>query len=144
MKISRTFIIGALLATASFAQEGTRVFISRCINCHDPNGDSHAPTPETLSAMPWQTILASLEPGGKMEAMAEGISEVDKIAVSRYLGKAGPVVQAEMTGDCAADVRPQATFAAWNGWSPGLLNRRFQTVEDAGLLATKAGWVPVS
>jgi polyvinyl alcohol dehydrogenase (cytochrome) len=85
--------------------------------------------------MPWQTILAALEPGGKMEAMAQGVSDADKLAVARYLGKAGPVVQAEMAGECAPGARPQPTRAAWNGWSPDLLNTRFQTAEAAGLTA---------
>ena len=133
MKVTKVFVVGTLFAVACLAQEGTRVFISRCISCHDPNGDSHAPTPETLGAMPWQQILKALEPGGKMEAMAEGISEADKIAVARYLGTAGPVVQAEMSGECAAGARPEETEASWNGWSPDLLNTRFQPA--AGLTA---------
>ena len=42
-------------------QEGTRVFISRCIPCHDANSESHAPLPEALDAIsPLAGILKAL------------------------------------------------------------------------------------
>src|ERR1700719_4551366 len=101
--------LGLLLAFAGFAQEGTRVFIARCIQCHDPNSEVHAPTPEALSVIPWQNIVKSLE-SGAMKAVGAQIPPPDRIAVARYLGKvevnsAPPVA---MTGQCPPNEKPKA------------------------------------
>jgi hypothetical protein len=63
MRITRSVAIGVLLATGCSGQEGTAVFISRCIQCHDANSESHAPLPEALATLPWQDIVKALETG---------------------------------------------------------------------------------
>ena len=123
--------MGFVLAAFCAAQEGTRVFISSCIQCHDPNSESHAPLPEALNNLPWQAILKALETGS-MKAMGAPLSAADKIAVARYLGKAGPAVLPEMKGFCAPDAKPKAG-ASWNGWGVDDKNSRFQPAKAAGL-----------
>src|SRR5689334_21117377 len=59
----RVLAIGLGMAMVCRGQEGTAVFLSRCIQCHDPNSESHAPLPEALSQMPWQDIVKALETG---------------------------------------------------------------------------------
>jgi polyvinyl alcohol dehydrogenase (cytochrome) len=128
--------LGLLIAMLGFAQEGTRVFIARCIQCHDPNSEVHAPTPEALSVVPWQNIVKSLE-SGAMQAVGAQIPPADRIAVARYLGKvelnsAPPVA---MSGQCPANQKPKAGAASWNGWGVDDQNTRFQPAKAAGLTA---------
>src|SRR5579863_3136978 len=111
----RIVAIGFMLAALSFGQEGSQVFISRCIQCHDPNSESHAPMPEALANLSWQDIVKALETGS-MKAIGEQLSAADKMAVARYLGKAGPSVMPEMKGSCAAGAKPQDGGSSWNGW----------------------------
>ena len=89
MSMMRCAAIGVAFTACCAAQEGTRVFISRCIQCHDPNSEAHAPLPEALNNLPWQDILKALETGS-MKAIGASISAADRMAVARYLGKAGP------------------------------------------------------
>src|SRR3954453_18086401 len=100
-----TSVLVLTLAALCRGQEGSAVFISRCIQCHDANSDSHAPLPDSLANRPWQDILKALETGS-MKAMGASLSAADKLAVARYLGKAGPTAPPEMKGLCAAGVKP--------------------------------------
>src|ERR1700751_2687025 len=98
----RSAAISLVLASVCFAQEGSQIFISRCMQCHDANSDSHAPLPDSLANRPWQDILKALETGS-MKAIGAQLSAADKNAVAHYLGKAGPVAVPEMKGFCAAN-----------------------------------------
>src|SRR5438045_8533224 len=108
MRMIQRAAIGLVLAALCRAQEGTAVFISRCIQCHDPNSESHAPLPEALGNLPWQDIVKALETGS-MKAIGASLSAADKVAVARYLGKTGPAVLPEMKGFCAAGTKPRAS-----------------------------------
>ncbi len=132
MRVMRSVAMGLGLVALCHAQEGSQVFISHCIQCHDPNSDSHAPMPEALANMPWQDILKTLETGS-MKAMGASLSTADRVAVARYLGKAGPVARPEMKGFCAADTKPKAGGPSWNGWGVDERNTRFQPAKAAGL-----------
>ncbi|HLX44537.1 MAG TPA: hypothetical protein VKR43_13925, partial [Bryobacteraceae bacterium] len=50
-------------AALCFGQEGTRVYIAHCQQCHDQNSDAHAPLVEALNTKPWEDILKALETG---------------------------------------------------------------------------------
>ena len=63
MTFIRAAVLIALTASLGAAQEGTRVYIARCQQCHDQNSDAHAPRPEALATRPWEEILKSLETG---------------------------------------------------------------------------------
>jgi polyvinyl alcohol dehydrogenase (cytochrome) len=142
MLTMRTAAVGLLLASWCLGQEGTRVFISRCIQCHDPNSDSHAPLPEALANLAWQDILKALETGS-MKAIGEQLSAADRVAVARYLGKAGPTVLPEMKGFCASDAKPRAGGASWNGWGVDERNTRFQPSKAAGLTSEQVSKLQV-
>src|ERR1039457_4726838 len=96
--MTRSLAIGLLLAGICCGQEGTAVFIARCIQCHDANSESHAPLPEVLGNLPWQDIVKALETGS-MKAIGAQLSTADKVAVARYLGKSGPAVLPEMRSE---------------------------------------------
>ena len=126
-----------LVATAVCrAQEGTRVYIARCQQCHDQNGDAHAPLQAALAGIPWENIVKALEIGS-MRAQGAQLSPEERRAVARYLGKAGPAVLPAMTGQCAAGAKPKAGGSSWNGWSPDERNTRFQPAKAAGLTAAQ-------
>ena len=130
----RAAILMAVTAWLATAQEGTRVYIARCQQCHDQNSDAHAPLPEALATRSWEAILQSLETGA-MRAQGAQLTPEERRAVARYLGKAGPSVVPAMTGHCSAGAKPQSNTASWNGWSPDERNSRFQTAKAAGLTA---------
>src|ERR1700731_5081102 len=111
------FMLSGLLATFScVGQEGSQVYISHCMQCHSPTSATHAPTPDDLAQISWQDILKTLETGA-MQVQAQNLSPEERVAVARYVGKAGgaPTLP-PMSGFCAAGVHPVATKAMWNGW----------------------------
>src|SRR5712671_984989 len=75
------------LSSLAMAQEGTRVYIANCQQCHDQNSDSHAPLKEALANRPWEQIVKALETGA-MRAQGAQLSPEERRAVARYLGKA--------------------------------------------------------
>jgi polyvinyl alcohol dehydrogenase (cytochrome) len=132
----RTLVMGIMLAALCFGQEGSQVFISRCIQCHDPNSESRAPMPEALANLPWQDIVKTLDTGS-MRALGAQLSVAEKNAVARYLGKAGTAMLPQMTGSCAAGARPVDRGSSWNGWGVDERNTRFQPAKAAGLTAVQ-------
>ena len=126
-----------LAAFSCFAQEGSQVYISHCIECHSPASASHAPSQEALSQIPWQDILKTLETGA-MKIQAQNLTQEERVAAARYLGKAGgaPMLP-QVTGFCPAGSRPTVTKASWNGWGVDNLNTRFQPASAAGLTASQ-------
>jgi polyvinyl alcohol dehydrogenase (cytochrome) len=137
MTMIRCSIAAVLGAFSCFAQEGSQVYISHCIECHSPASASHAPSQEALSQIPWQDILKTLETGA-MKVQAQNLSQEERVAAARYLGKAGgtPVLP-QVSGFCPAGSRPAATKSSWNGWGVDNLNTRFQSVSAAGLTASQ-------
>ncbi len=129
-------LIGLALAfvAVSAGQEGTRVFIAHCQQCHDPNSDAHAPLPEALAQMPWRNIVASLD-SGAMQAFGDSLSREEKTAVARYLSKEESAEPPQMTGFCKAGVQPAAMSAGWNGWGVDQRNTRFQPERAGGVTA---------
>lgn len=137
MKMIRLSIVALLAAVSCFAQEGSQVYISQCIECHSPASASHAPSQEALSQIPWQDILKTLETGA-MKIQAQNLTQEERVAAARYLGKAGGAPELpHVTGFCPAGSRPTATKASWNGWGVDNLNTRFQPASAAGLTAAQ-------
>jgi polyvinyl alcohol dehydrogenase (cytochrome) len=90
--------------------------------------------PEALANLAWQDIVKALETGS-MKAIGEQLGAADKLAVARYLGKAGPAVLPEMKGFCTAGAKPRDGGSSWNGWGVDEKNTRFQPAKAAGLTA---------
>src|SRR5712691_2957046 len=104
-----------LVAPLCSAQEGSRVFIITCLQCHSSASTTHAPAPEALAQVPWQDIVKTLE-SGSMRVQAQNLSQDERIAVARFLGKdAGVQVLPEVTGFCATGSKPVDSKSAWNG-----------------------------
>jgi len=131
----RIVLLALFAASACPAQEGSQVFINRCIQCHSATAVSHAPTPEALRQIPWQDVLKTLETGA-MRVQAQGLSNDEKIAVARYAGKdSGAQVLPQISGFCAEGTKPAASTGDWNGWGVDEINSRYQPARAAGLKA---------
>ena len=132
MRMMRSVAMGLVLAALCRAQEGSQVFISRCIQCHDPNSESHAPLPEALANLPWQDILKTLETGS-MKAMGASVERRGQEWQWRATwAKPGRRRVPEMKGFCAAGAKPKAGGSSWNGWGVDERNTRFQPAKAAG------------
>jgi len=84
--------------------------------------------------MPAARILRALD-AGPMMAVAFTMSREDRIAVASYLGTNTPVLGPPAAAFCAdrgvkLAAKPKT---AWNGWSPGQDNARFQPADSARL-----------
>src|SRR5258708_5148163 len=122
----RLFLPVLFAAALCRAQEGSQVFISRCLQCHSSTSTTHAPTLESLGQIAWQQVLSTLETGS-MKIQAQNMSQDDRVAVARYVGKAGGIeVMPTITGFCAQGAKPAATKNSWNGWAVDEFNTRFQ------------------
>lgn len=132
----RLMFLGLLAATLIPAQEGSQVFISHCLQCHSTTSASHAPAQDALAAIPWQEVVRTLE-SGSMKVQAQSLSREERIAVARFVGKAGgaPVLP-ELTGYCKPGTKPAASGGSWNGWGVDDLNTRFQPAAAAGMSAS--------
>jgi len=131
----RFMCLGLLLAATCPAQEGSQVFISRCLQCHSPTSTSHAPAPEALAQIPWQEVVKTLETGS-MQVQAQSLSREERIAVARFVGKeAGAQVLPEVTGFCKPASKPAVSGGSWNGWGVDDFNTRFQPKAAAGITA---------
>jgi polyvinyl alcohol dehydrogenase (cytochrome) len=133
----------ALLAAAlcpiqtAFAQtpSGEAVYKTHCASCHDPISP-RVPSRDALRQMPAARILRSLD-GGSMMTVAFTMSRQERLAVAAYLGTPDAISGPPASTFCAdrtIRLSPQPSVA-WNGWSPGTSNARFQTRELAGLSA---------
>jgi polyvinyl alcohol dehydrogenase (cytochrome) len=132
----RVLLFTAFAALCSYAQEGTRVFISKCQQCHSPNSDSHAPSVQALATMPWQDIVKALETG-PMKAQGSSLTPDERRAVARYLGSVDTIEAPKITNQCPANAKPAPGKAEWNGWSSDDNNARFQAATAAGFTASQ-------
>src|SRR5579859_1320245 len=111
--------------------DGAEIFKRQCAVCHRPDSGTRAPAPAVLRELPQENILRALQDGA-MRDQGDLLNEAEREAVARYLGK--PSGREEhLTGFCAGQDPWVGDGGAWNGWSTGSANQRFQTAEAAQL-----------
>ena len=129
----RAYLI-VFCASALFAQDGASIYKSRCAACHDaPVG--RVPPVAALRKMSVAVILSTLD-DGVMKTQAAGLTEGQRQAVARYLGKAEMPGTGALAGLCSADrpARSQSELSAnWTAWGAHVDNTRFQSAAVAGL-----------
>ena len=124
---------------------GRLLFIERCSGCHTRRGirmgGRQAPRLAALRAMPPGQIYDALE-SGVMRPMARSLSPAQKTQIAQFLSgrplvDAAAVSAAGMKDRCSVNppLADPASLPAWNGWSPGIDNARFQPRAAAGLTA---------
>lgn len=126
---------------------GATLFQKDCASCHTADGkeiNGHiAPSLPALKAMAPEKIYGAMTNGGKMQAQASALTDRDKRGLAEFLAGRGiletETENAKMANLCASNpALPSRIDAgpAWNGWSPGINNARFQTTAQAGLTAS--------
>lgn len=126
------------------------LFNKNCASCHQNAKSSaeentarnrNAPSTETLAQMTPEAIYAALT-GGVMAQQAQPLTDAEKRMVAEFFGgrplgygDAGDIKN--MANHCSrnAAMKDSAAGASWNGWGNGLTNSRFQSAQNAGLLA---------
>jgi polyvinyl alcohol dehydrogenase (cytochrome) len=133
---------------------GEQVFGQACANCHaGAHPANRAPNEKTLEQMTPEAIYAAVTTG-VMAPAAKNLTDKQKRDLAEYLGgrpldlsNTGSAAvmpnkcEAESSADgdsrsrAAGDVTDLTLWPAWNGWSTGLDNARFQPESSAGLTA---------
>ncbi|MGA9882684.1 MAG: PQQ-binding-like beta-propeller repeat protein [Candidatus Acidiferrales bacterium] len=151
-------VLGALLCFAGPAKAqlkggggvlpiapGEAVFGKTCAQCHaGAHPVNRAPSQKTLEEMTPEAIYAAVTTG-VMAPAAKNLTDKQKRDLAEYLGgrpldlsDAGSA--AKMRNRCATNpvFVDSPSAAAWNGWSTGLDNARYQPAASAGLTAAQA------
>ncbi|HEV2199101.1 MAG TPA: PQQ-binding-like beta-propeller repeat protein [Bryobacteraceae bacterium] len=119
--------------TCAAAPSGEAVYKQRCAACHDQT-NPRIPPRTALNQMPATRILRTLDFGAMM-TVAYPMARDEREAVALYLGTSAPPAPSPPGAYCS-DRRASVSRApkfAWNGWSAGLNNARYQAAEAAGL-----------
>jgi polyvinyl alcohol dehydrogenase (cytochrome) len=141
-------LLAALLLQAPQAQTTPRpgfraapaLFQQNCGTCHD---GKQAPSITDLQNFSPERVYETLTTG-KMKDQAAQISDVQKRQIAEFLAarpmgsdEAGDIKK--MTNACPTNppMPDPAAGPAWNGWSPGDKNARFQPAAAAGLAAAQ-------
>src|SRR5579864_5388919 len=130
-------LIAPALAFAADDPYAAALFQKNCAACHQAGGEAAARIPQiaVLKARTPNSILRALE-GGVMKQQAAVLSTNERQAVANWLG--APVTlerrREEISNSCPAGAAWKNN-PGWSGWSPGLVNTRFQSAQDAGLTA---------
>src|ERR1700680_4659912 len=119
---------------AAQAQDGAAVFQNLCSTCHREGSTTQAPLPDVLRRMPWQVILSALETG-KMKAIAESLSDGQRMAVAKYLGTEGAEAIPQ-SAYCSTPAAMAMNAPSWTAWGIDSSNSRFQPEQAAGLTAS--------
>jgi polyvinyl alcohol dehydrogenase (cytochrome) len=128
-----------LPVAAQPSPNGEALYLEKCARCHD-TGMPLVPTPEALRAFSPEVIENALSTFA-MRSQGEGLSHAERRAVSEYAAGApagsfkAPLELISDSAYCSANpnIANPLAGAAWNGWSPGNANSRFQTAAAAGL-----------
>src|ERR1700722_761953 len=122
-------------ARAATPPDGKALFETNCAVCHKPGAENRTPTAEKLKRLSNGAIVADLETG-PMKAQGSTLKPEERVAIADFLVPRDPAtVETVEANQCAAGAKPLANLAGWNGWSPDLVNSRFQSEKEAGLSA---------
>ncbi len=124
-------------ALCAAAPSGEAVYKQRCSGCHDQT-NPRIPPRTALNQMPAERILRTLDFGAMM-TVAYPMAREDRQAVASYLGTTAPALSLPPGAYCpdrSVKVSNSPKFA-WNGWSTGSNNARYQSAEAAGLSLDK-------
>ena len=135
MKLYILFI-AAIAAHAADDPFAAALFKKHCASCHESANAAAARIPPvaTLKAMTPGAILKTLE-SGVMKAQAAALSVNERQAVANFLGTAVTTQRKsnEVVNPCGTRVAKWKDGPGWSSWSPGLVNARFQSAQDAGI-----------
>ena len=127
------FVFACFSAYAAGPPSGESVCQKRCSRCHD-QVSPRIPPRAALQQMPAERILRALDFGAMM-TVAYPLHRDERQVVAAYLGTAGPAISYPPSAFCTDRKVTLAASpkSAWNGWSPGTANARYQPADAAGL-----------
>ncbi len=133
--VSIGLVAAALAPGQSTAPQiaGEAVYKQRCAGCHEQS-NPRIPPRTALNQMPAERILRALDFGAMM-TVAYPMSRDERRAVAAYIGTSAAAIAFPPSAYCA-DRRVTVSdrpASAWNGWSPGSDNARYQSDAAAGL-----------
>ena len=137
MKHSCLLLIASSFAFAADDPYAAALFQKHCATCHQAGDEATARIPQiaVLKTRTPNSILRTLETGAMMQ-QASVLSAGERQLVANFLGKPATL---KVRGDQISNSCPPGAAwkntPGWSGWSPGLVNTRFQSAQDAGLSA---------
>jgi len=137
MKHSCLLLIASSFAFAADDPYAAALFQKHCATCHQAGDEATARIPQiaVLKTRTPNSILRTLETGAMMQ-QASVLTAGERQLVANFLGKPATL---EVRGDQISNSCPPGAAwkntPGWSGWSPGLVNTRFQSAQDAGLSA---------
>jgi polyvinyl alcohol dehydrogenase (cytochrome) len=136
MKRSYLLLIASAFAYAADDPYVAALFQKHCASCHqNTEAAGRIPQIEDLKTRSSRSILRTLETGA-MKQQASALSANERLFLANLLGK--PVTmelpREQISNSCPQGAAWKST-SGWSGWSPGLVNTRFQSAEAAGLSA---------
>lgn len=137
--LSFLFLIGSISGLAQ--QQGATIYAKRCASCHE-SGAVRIPSRTQLQSQTGSAILRALN-SGVMKQQAAGMSRVDRLTVSRWLGRKTSIAidTSKLANRCKGAGVPDQDkgSASWTSWGGGLANLRFQPADAAGLTPPAVG-----
>lgn len=128
MRLYIFLLIGLATAGPAAAQDGAALYAQHCASCHD-GGATRAPGRDIISALPSDSIVASLETGN-MRMQGEALSSVQRRAIATFLSTvrtgAAPAAPVGPRCETSAFVPSASSAAPWSSWGVTPANDRFQ------------------
>lgn len=118
-------IICVLISLIAQAQEGARLYQSKCAVCHS-GAVKEAPRLEALQMLSKETILTSLQTG-VMKAQGSILSKAEQKLVAEFIStisKASTQIDI-VAGKCVQASSEQNQYASVSSWGMGLENKRY-------------------
>jgi polyvinyl alcohol dehydrogenase (cytochrome) len=122
-------------------ESGIATFQQRCMSCHGNPNVTQAPAPDAIRQMTPEKIYEALTTG-PMKPQGDELTEDQRKMLATFLSgrplgslKAGDAK--DMPNHCASNppMSNPAKGPEWDGWSPDVINSRFQSAKNAGLTA---------
>lgn len=122
---------------------GKAFYDQNCAFCHAAPGDARTPDFAALTALPASTIRTAINEGGKMAAMAAGLSVAQKEQLVEYLTSGQVKTEEDWTSKimCPADKRTVdvSAMVASSGFSVDRSQTRSLTAAQAGISKAELG-----
>ncbi len=122
-------------------ETGIGTFQQHCMGCHGNPNVPQAPSPDAVRQMSPERIYDALTTG-VMKPQGDSLTEDQRKMLATFLsgrplGSMKEGDAKDMPNHCASNppLSDPTAGPSWNGWSPDLVNTRFQDAKGAGLTA---------
>jgi len=138
-RAGQVFLVLALETYAAAAPDGGALYRKYCAGCHD-SGAGRAPATAALKSFSPEHILRALD-SGPMMIMGLHRTDAERRAIAEFLAGRPlghePPAGFPQTAYCKDNPALAGPLmgAQWNGWGVDSSNRRFQSIEQAGIAA---------